>query len=148
MAARVLDARLHVSTKRIRAEVERQATRGTGGLPQDMQLADNAKQVIDMAYAEAKILQTNYIGTEHILLGLARVPESLGGRILADLGATLERLRPEVQQLMRDSTTLKPDDSGELSSLREHLHNAAEALKNRAQGRRDNGVPGSHYPAV
>ncbi len=138
VAARVLEDRLHISTRRIRSEVEQHAQRGAGGNAQDMQLADSAKQVIDMAYAEAKILQTNYIGTEHILLGLARVPDSLGGRILADSGATLERLRPEVQQLLKDSTSVEPNDANELSSLKENLHKVAESLKNRAQGKRDN----------
>lgn len=135
VAARVLEDRLHISLGRLRSEVERQAERGEAQSGMDMQLATSAKEAIDLAYDEAKILQTNYIGTEHVLLGLVRASNGLGGRILADLGATLERLRPEIQQLLKDSTPVPANDTSDLSSLRENLYNVVESLKNRAQGK-------------
>src|SRR4051794_35234007 len=71
VAARILD-RLEIELPRIRAEIERQVTRGHGNLGQDMQLTPRAKRVIDLAYEEARQLQNNYIGTEHLLLALIR----------------------------------------------------------------------------
>ncbi len=98
VAARILD-RLGVSLGRIRSEIERQVTRGDGRLGQDMQLTPRAKRVIDLAYDEARQLNNNYIGTEHLLLGLIREGEGLAGRVLSKLGVDLERTRREVTSL-------------------------------------------------
>jgi hypothetical protein len=98
VAARILD-RMGVSLGRIRGEVERHVARGDGRLGQDMQLTPRAKRVIDLAYDEARQLNNNYIGTEHLLLGLIREGEGLAGRILFNLGVNLERTRREVMQL-------------------------------------------------
>src|SRR4051794_9378685 len=94
VAARILD-RMGVSLGRIRSEIERQVTRGDGRLGQDMQLTPRAKRVIDLAYDEARQLNNNYIGTEHLLLGLIREGEGLAGRVLAKLNVDLERTRRE-----------------------------------------------------
>jgi ATP-dependent Clp protease ATP-binding subunit ClpC len=95
VAARILD-RLGVSLGRIRSEIERQVTRGDGRLGNDMQLTPRAKRVIDLAYDEARQLNNNYIGTEHLLLGLIREGEGLAGRVLSKLGVDLDRTRREV----------------------------------------------------
>jgi ATP-dependent Clp protease ATP-binding subunit ClpC len=106
VAARILD-RMGVSLGRIRSEIERQVTRGDGRLGQDMQLTPRAKRVIDLAYDEARQLNNNYIGTEHLLLGLIREGEGLAGRVLSKLGVDLDRTRREVQSLQEggDGTT-------------------------------------------
>ena len=98
VAARILD-RMGVSLGRIRSEIERQVTRGENRPGQDMQLTPRAKRVIDLAYDEARQLSNNYIGTEHLLLGLIREGEGLAGRVLAKLGVELERTRREVMML-------------------------------------------------
>ena len=105
VAARILE-RMGVSLNRIRSEVERQVTRGDGRLGQDMQLTPRAKRVIDLAYDEARQLNNNYIGTEHLLLGLIREGEGLAARVLAKLGVDLERTRREVMSLQDNETTL------------------------------------------
>jgi len=104
VAARILD-RMGVSLGRIRSEIERQVTRGDGRLGQDMQLTPRAKRVIDLAYDEARNLNNNYIGTEHLLLGLIREGEGLAGRVLQKLGVDLERTRREVMSLQDGETT-------------------------------------------
>ena len=88
MACRVL-GRLGISLARVRSEVERQVAHGEGRLGQDMQLTPRAKRVIDIAYDEARQLNNNYIGTEHLLLGLIREAEGLAGKVLVMLGADL-----------------------------------------------------------
>ncbi|MBV9850377.1 MAG: ornithine carbamoyltransferase [Armatimonadetes bacterium] len=98
VAARILD-RIGVSLGRIRSEIERQVSRGDGRLGQDMQLTPRAKRVIDLAYDEARQLNNNYIGTEHLLLGLIREGEGLAGRVLSKLGVDLDRTRAEVIDL-------------------------------------------------
>src|SRR5580693_6205756 len=106
VAARILD-RMGVSLGRIRSEIERQVTRGDGRLGQDMQLTPRAKRVIDLAYDEARQLSNNYIGTEHLLLGLIREGEGLAGRVLAKLGVDLDKTRKEVVAL-QDNDSGKP----------------------------------------
>ena len=107
VAARILD-RMGVSLGRIRSEIERQVTRGDGRLGQDMQLTPRAKRVIDLAYDEARQLGNNYIGTEHLLLGLIREGEGLAGRVLAKLGVELERTRLVVTDLQDNDTSGVP----------------------------------------
>ncbi|MDX1935106.1 MAG: Clp protease N-terminal domain-containing protein, partial [Capsulimonadales bacterium] len=98
VAARILD-RLGVSLGRVRSEIERQVVRGDGRPGQDMQLTSRAKRVIDLAFDEARQLNNNYIGTEHLLLGLIREGEGLAGRVLNKLGVDPERTRREVIRL-------------------------------------------------
>ena len=109
VAARILD-RMGVSLGRIRSEIERQVTRGDGRLGNEMQLTPRAKRVIDLAYDEARSLNNNYIGTEHLLLGLIREGEGLAGRVLQKLGVDLERTRREVTSL-QDGETTAPQSS-------------------------------------
>jgi ATP-dependent Clp protease ATP-binding subunit ClpA len=110
VAARVLD-RMGVSLSRIRSEIERQVTRGDGRLGQDMQLTPRAKRVIDLAYDEARQLSNNYIGTEHLLLGLIREGEGLAGRVLIKLGVELDRTREEVRALQDSNGGIKRDEA-------------------------------------
>ena len=106
VAARVLE-KLNVSLNRIRAEVEKQLPRGDARPSQDMTLTPRAKRVIDLAYDEARNLNNNYIGTEHLLLGLIREGDGLAGRVLAKLGVELEKARREVMALQDNETQTK-----------------------------------------
>jgi ATP-dependent Clp protease ATP-binding subunit ClpA len=127
VAARILD-RMGVSLGRIKSEIERQVTRGDNTLGKDMQLTPRCKRVIDLAYDEARQLSNNYIGTEHLLLGLIREGDGLAGRVLAKLGVELERTRREVlalqdkddgQDLKRRKTTVTPQQSAVSTSFAE-----------------------------
>src|SRR5213078_92241 len=102
VAARILD-RLGVPLGRIRSDIERQVTRGHGNLGQDMQLTPRAKRVIDLAYECARQLNNNYIGTEHILMGLIREGDGLAARILSKLGATELRVHDVVVEWQEEA---------------------------------------------
>lgn len=80
-------ARMNVPVQAIRGEVERNVTQGTGKLGQDMQLTPRAKRVIDLAYDEARSLNNDYIGSEHLLLGILREGEGLAAQVLSKLNA-------------------------------------------------------------
>ncbi|MFI5387476.1 MAG: Clp protease N-terminal domain-containing protein [Fimbriimonadales bacterium] len=82
-----------ISLNRIRKEVENQLPRGDARPSQDMTLTPRAKRVIDLSYEEARNFGDNYIGTEHLLLGLIREGDGLAGRVLAKLGADLDHAR-------------------------------------------------------
>lgn len=116
VAARVLE-KLGVSLNRVRSEVEKQLPRGEARPSQDMTLTPRAKRVIDLAYDEARSLNNNYIGTEHLLLGLIREGDGLAGRVLAKLGVELDRARQEVMGLQDSEAQSKPGNrSGNTSS--------------------------------
>jgi ATP-dependent Clp protease ATP-binding subunit ClpC len=111
VAARVLE-KLGISLNRIKSEVEKQLPRGDHRANQEMTLTPRAKRVIDLAYDEARNLNNNYIGTEHLLLGLIREGDGLAGRVLAKLGVELEKARREVMALQEGETTVKSGRSG------------------------------------
>ncbi|MEP0766500.1 MAG: ATP-dependent Clp protease ATP-binding subunit [Fimbriimonadia bacterium] len=107
VAARVLD-RMGISLSRLRTEIERQLPRGESRSAQEMQLTPRAKRVIDLAYDEARQLNNNYIGTEHLLLGLIREGEGLAARVLSKLNVDLEKTRREVMSLQENESTNVP----------------------------------------
>lgn len=114
MAARVLE-KLGVSPNRIRAEIEKQLPRGDSRPRQDMTLTPRGKRVIDLAYDEARNLNHNYIGSEHLLLGLIREGDGLAARVLQKLRVELEKARFEVVQL--DGGTPRPEPPPGTSGL-------------------------------
>jgi len=91
--------RLGIQLDKLRAELERQTIRGDGrGLGVE-QLSPRGQKAIKLAYEEAGLLQDNYIGTEHLLLGLIREGEGLAGRILTKMGVSLETARAAVKKI-------------------------------------------------
>ena len=135
VAARILDS-MGVSLGRIRSEIERQVAIGDGRMGQDMQLTPRAKRVIDLSYDEARQLSNNYIGTEHLLLGLVREAEGLAGRVLTKLGVELERVRIEVRKLQdnppdKDVGNNFPQSEAQSSGVRNRAEQALKSLVQR-----------------
>ena len=64
-----------------------------------IQQTQNAIKVIECAIEEARHLNHDYIGTEHILLGLLRVSEGIASQVLANLGVSIEKARMEIEKL-------------------------------------------------
>ncbi|MEE8318122.1 MAG: Clp protease N-terminal domain-containing protein, partial [Dehalococcoidales bacterium] len=104
IAAKVL-TNLGVSLSKIRSAVEFISSGrdrpGTG----DTGLTPRAKKVIELAIDEARQLGHNYIGTEHILLGLLREGEGVAAGVMESLGVTLDKARTEVTQVLSQGTT-------------------------------------------
>jgi ATP-dependent Clp protease ATP-binding subunit ClpC len=96
---------LDVDIKKLRLEVEKLVKSGpdmvrTGKLPQ----TPRAKNVIEYAIEESRALSHNYVGTEHILLGLLRESDGIAGQVLVNLGLKLEDVRQEVVNAPGSST--------------------------------------------
>jgi len=92
---------LDVDIRKLRLEVEKLVKSGPdmvtmGKLPQ----TPRAKKVIEFAIEEARALNHNYVGTEHILLGLLRETEGIAAQVLMNLGLKLENVRQEVLNLL------------------------------------------------
>jgi hypothetical protein len=116
VAARVLN-QLGASVSDMRADVEQQCSQGTGQLGQDMQLTPSAKRTIDISYEQATKLNNNYIGTEHLLLGLIISPgDTLAARVLAKAGIEYEKAFALIRQMQEEA----PAEEGERASRRAH----------------------------
>jgi hypothetical protein len=124
VAARILIERLGIPLESIRAATEKQVTRGTGNVGQEMQLTPPAKNLIDLAYEEARRLNNNYIGSEHLLLGLIVEKEGLGGRVLRELGADLARTRAEVDVMQEQGEALKVERAALVSQVQSGFYGA------------------------
>lgn len=98
VAARAL-ASLNISLQTVRAQVEAMIGRGEG--PQEqIGYTPRAKRVLELAVQEAAALGHNYIGTEHILLGLIREGEGVAAQVLSSLGANINVVRQRVIELL------------------------------------------------
>ncbi len=95
VAARVLET-LEVSVEEVRAAVVRIVGSGEESPQGQIPFTPRAKKVLELALREALSLGHNYIGTEHILLGLIREDEGVAARILLDLDAEPDKIRNEV----------------------------------------------------
>jgi ATP-dependent Clp protease ATP-binding subunit ClpC len=99
VAARVFD-KLEISVEEVRAAVVRIVGSGEEVPQGQIPFTPRAKKVLELALREALSLGHNYIGTEHILLGLIREEEGVAARILLDLDADSDKIRAEVMQLL------------------------------------------------
>ena len=99
VAAKIL-TNLGVSLNKIRTAVEFNSDRGERPSTGETGLTPRAKRVIELAIDEARQLSHNYIGTEHLLLGLLREGEGVAAGVLNSLGVTLERARSETAQVL------------------------------------------------
>ena len=92
---------LGLDLAQVRQEVEKAVGRGGGALfLGQIPFTPRAKKVLELAVTEAKKLGHNYIGTEHLLLGLIKEGEGVAAQILTNLGANLEKVREEVVNLL------------------------------------------------
>jgi ATP-dependent Clp protease ATP-binding subunit ClpA len=100
LAARVLD-RLGVDAGRVRETIEAVLGRNERILIQQIIPTSRVKKVIEMSFEEARRMGHNYVGTEHLLLGLLIEGEGIAAHVLADLGVTLKAVRSEVDSQLR-----------------------------------------------
>lgn len=102
VAAKVL-ANLGVELEKVRSAVEFIIGRGERTVRGEIGLTPRAKRVIELAVDEARRLGHNYIGTEHLLLGLLREGEGVAAGVLESLGISLEKVREETKQILQQS---------------------------------------------
>ncbi|HEV3026184.1 MAG TPA: Clp protease N-terminal domain-containing protein, partial [Planctomycetota bacterium] len=104
VASKVL-ASLNISPERVRAEIESAIGRGERTLDGEVAFTPRGKRVLELALDEARRLGHNYIGTEHLLLGLIREGEGVAARVLEAMGADLERVRSQIGSLLGEEGT-------------------------------------------
>jgi hypothetical protein len=100
VAAQALES-LGIGLQAVRQQVEEVIGRGQQTVPGHIPFTPRAKKVLELSLREAIQLGHNYIGTEHVLLGLIREGEGVAAQVLADLGADLNRVRQQVIELLQ-----------------------------------------------
>ena len=114
LAARVLES-LDITVERVRAQVVRIVGSGEEVTSGQIPFTPRAKKVLELALREALSLGHNYIGTEHILLGLVRENEGVAARILLDFDADSDKIRNEVIRMLSGPGGRRPGQSDQSS---------------------------------
>src|SRR5687767_10806495 len=107
VAARVLE-NMNVELAKVRTAVEFIIGRGDRPVVGEVGLTPRAKRVIELAIDEARRLGHNYIGTEHLLLGLVREGEGIAAGVLESLGVNLDKVRHQVIHVLSQSSSTTP----------------------------------------
>ena len=102
VAAKTLKS-MGVNLKDARAEVEKIIGRGSGFVAVEIPFTPRAKRVLELSWDEARQLGHNYIGTEHLLLGLIREDQGVAARVLETLGVDLNKIRSNVIKILGES---------------------------------------------
>ncbi|MEZ0373441.1 MAG: ATP-dependent Clp protease ATP-binding subunit, partial [Candidatus Sericytochromatia bacterium] len=103
IAAKTLKS-LGVTLRDARVEVEKIIGRGSGFVAVEIPFTPRAKRVLELSWDEARQLGHNYIGTEHLLLGLIREGEGVAVRVLENVGVELSRVRSTVIRMLGETT--------------------------------------------
>ena len=111
VAAKVL-TNLGVELPKVRSAVEFIIGRGERASTGEIGLTPRAKKVIEIAVDEARRLNHNYIGTEHLLIGLMREGEGVPAGVLESLGVTLDKIRAETSRILSQNVQQSPSGSG------------------------------------
>src|SRR4051795_9976200 len=115
VAARVLE-NMNVELAKVRTAVEFIIGRGDRPVVGEVGLTPRAKRVIELAIDEARRLGHNYIGTEHLLLGLVREGEGIAAGVLESLGVNLDKVRHEVIRVLSQSSSAGPTPEAKRAS--------------------------------
>jgi ATP-dependent Clp protease ATP-binding subunit ClpC len=107
--------RMGVNLRDARVEVEKIIGRGSGFVAVEIPFTPRAKRVLELSLEEARLLSHNYIGTEHLVLGLIREGEGVGAKVLDNLGIKLSTLRNQILKELSESTEDVPSNSNSRS---------------------------------
>jgi ATP-dependent Clp protease ATP-binding subunit ClpC len=102
IAAKVLKS-TGINLKETRVEVEKIVGRGGGFLDVEIPFTPRAKRVLELSLEEARLLGHNYVGSEHLLLGLLREGDGVAARVLENLGADSSAIRTQVIRMVGEN---------------------------------------------
>jgi len=141
---------LNADLEDIRDQIERRVKQGKaasrGPASQDLPYTSGAKRILELSMSEARELNHSFVGTEHLLLGVLREENGIGGQVLMNLGLTLDRVRAETLRLLGAEPPAEPaspdlqvriDDASDQSITDQIVAQVQEAV---ATGRLSPGV--------
>jgi len=143
VAAKVLKS-MGVNLKDARVEVEKIIGRGSGFVAVEIPFTPRAKRVLELSLEEARQLGHNYIGTEHLLLGLIREGEGVAARVLENLGVDLAKVRTQVIRMLGETAEVAAGGSGKGSTKTPTLDEFGSNLTQMAAEAKLDPVVGRH----
>lgn len=126
-----------VSLKDSRIEVEKIIGRGSGFVAVEIPFTPRAKRVLELSLEEARQLGHNYIGTEHLLLGLIREGEGVAARVLENLGVDLSKIRSQIIKALGESGEVSTSSSTNRSKTPTLDEFGTDLTKKASDGRLD-----------
>ena len=127
-----------VNLKDARVEVEKIIGRGSGFVAVEIPFTPRAKRVLELSLEEARQLGHNYIGTEHLLLGLIKEGEGVAARVLENLSVDLSKVRSQIIRSLGDNTEVSSGGNNSARSKTPTLDEFGTNLTTKAQeGRLD-----------
>ncbi len=137
IAAKTLKS-MGVNLKDARVEVEKIIGRGSGFVAVEIPFTPRAKRVLELSWDEARQLGHNYIGTEHLLLGLIREGEGVAARVLENLGVDLTKVRSHVIRALGEQGASTGGSTGTASTGRSKTPTLDEFGLNLTQAAQEN----------
>jgi ATP-dependent Clp protease ATP-binding subunit ClpC len=144
VAAKVLKS-MGVNLKDARVEVEKIIGRGSGFVAVEIPFTPRAKRVLELSLEEARQLGHNYIGTEHLLLGLIREGEGVAARVLENLGVDLAKVRTQVIRMLGETAEVAAGGGGKGSTKTPTLDEFGSNLTQQAADGKLDPVVGRHH---
>ncbi|MBD2056595.1 hypothetical protein H6F88_11320 [Oculatella sp. FACHB-28] len=126
VAAKVLKS-MGVNLKDARIEVEKIIGRGSGFIAVEIPFTPAAKRVLELTTEEARLLGHNYIGTEHLLLGLVRAEGGVAARVLENLGVDLTEAEVR-EQVLRMLEAIKEPENDKFPSFNRYTEKAIKVI--------------------
>ncbi len=110
---------LGVDLHKVRSEVEKLCPPGPDKVTMaKLPMSPTSKKAFERAIEEARLLNHNYVGTEHLLLGLTALPECTAGKVLGGIGLKLEEVRDEVLNIVQAGTKSSETPAGKRTRRR------------------------------
>jgi ATP-dependent Clp protease ATP-binding subunit ClpC len=128
---------MNVNLKDARIEVEKIIGRGSGFVAVEIPFTPRAKRVLELSLEEARQLGHNYIGTEHLLLGLIREGEGVAARVLEKLEVDLSKVRSQIIRSLGESPDVASNTSANRSKTPTLEEFGTNLTQKAAEGRLD-----------
>jgi len=144
IAARVLMGQ-GVTEEKILKEIDELIGRGEATQYQALDFTPRTKRVLELSLREARSQGQNYIGTEHLLLGIMREGDSVAVRILIDLGIDPQKLLNDIVRMLREES---PGPAGEPKSMAGHANTATPTLNQFGRDLTDMAREGKFDPII
>nr|UNJ15519.1 Clp protease ATP binding subunit [Cyanidiaceae sp.] len=116
LAAKALKS-MGITLKDARIEVEKIIGRGSGFVAIEIPFTPRAKKILELAIEESRMLSHNYVGTEHLLLGLIKEGEGVAARVLENLGVDLSKLRSNIIRMIGETSEVSVGASSSRSKV-------------------------------
>ena len=109
--------KLGIDPKQLRVELERNLPKSVDTpVEGDIPFTPKAKKVLEYAVEEARLMGHNYIGTEHLLLGIVREKDGLAAKVLSSLGINLQETREQTVNLLREPVSCRTREKSKTPS--------------------------------